>query len=75
MILKYYIGKMNEGYYAIENLFMDALRDFSFIDIIDYDGENINLIFNDFQKNLAKENELVISEKVKSTIKTLSLCA
>lgn len=75
MILKYYIGKMNEGYYTIENLFIDALRDFSFIDIVDYDGENINLIFNDFQKNLAKENELVISEKVKSTIKTLSLCA
>lgn len=75
MILKYYIGRINEGYYAIEHLFRDALRDFYFIDTVDYDGENINLIFNDFQKNLAKENELVISEKVKSTIKTLSLCA
>lgn len=73
MVLKYYIGKMNQGFYEVENLFSDALKEFDFLNIVDYDGESLNLILKN--SNLGTDKEFEIVSKIDTVLKTTSLCA
>lgn len=73
MVLKYYIGKMNQGFYEVENFFTDALKEFDFLNIVDYDGESLNLIL----KNtiLDSEKEMQIISRINNLIELNILCA
>ena len=73
MIFKYSctIDAKEKHYYTIEGLFKDALSEYSFIDAVDFDGEYLNLIFDEANIPAAYQQEAELNLAVKNTIKKL----